>query len=87
MGTISFARAQTIVTARCVPCHSSHPAKVAAAPLGVMFDTAAQIHAQAAAIDRVAVKSTLMPLGNATGMTQDERGALGAWIRQGARIK
>jgi uncharacterized membrane protein len=86
-GTVSFARAQTIVTARCVPCHSSHPTKVAAAPLGIMFDTPAQIHAQAAAIERVAVQSTLMPLGNATGMTQDERATLGAWIRQGGKIK
>jgi uncharacterized membrane protein len=33
------------------------------------------------------VESTTMPLGNATGMTQDERDLLGAWIRQGARIK
>jgi uncharacterized membrane protein len=52
-----------------------------------MFDTAQQIHAQASAIERVAVQSTTMPLGNATGMTQAERALLGAWIRQGARIK
>jgi uncharacterized membrane protein len=70
-----------------VPCHSSHPTKVAAAPLGIIFDTPQQIHAQASSIERVAVASTLMPLGNATGMTQDERAALGAWIRQGAKIK
>jgi uncharacterized membrane protein len=85
--TVSFARARTIVRERCVPCHSSHPTKVAAAPLGIMFDTAQQIHAQASAIERVAVQSTTMPLGNATGMTQAERALLGAWIRQGARIK
>jgi uncharacterized membrane protein len=60
---------------------------VAAAPLGIKFDTAAEIHAQASAIERVAVESTTMPLGNATGMTQEERDLLGAWIRQGARIK
>jgi uncharacterized membrane protein len=84
---VSFARARAIVTARCVPCHSSHPTKVAAAPLGITFDTAEQMHAQASAIKQVAVDSTLMPLGNATGMTQDERAALGAWIREGAKIK
>ena len=27
-----------------------------------------------------------MPLGNVTHMTQAERDALGAWIRQGAKI-
>jgi uncharacterized membrane protein len=84
---VSFAKARAIVAARCVPCHSSHPTKVAAAPLGITFDTAQQIHAQASAIQRVAVDSTLMPLGNATGMTPQERAELGAWIREGATIK
>jgi uncharacterized membrane protein len=86
-GSVSFARAEAIVEQRCVPCHSAHPTRVAAAPLGIELDTAAQIHAQAEAIKRVAVDSQLMPLGNATGMTQAERDELGAWIRAGARIK
>jgi uncharacterized membrane protein len=86
-GAVSFARAQAIVQERCVPCHSSHPTRLAAAPLGITFDTAEQIHAQAAAIERVAVSSTIMPLGNATGMTEAERALLGAWIEQGAKIK
>ena len=46
-----------------------------------------QIRTQAALIGRVAVSSKAMPLGNATGMTQAERDELGAWIRQGAKIK
>ena len=85
--SVSFAQAHAIVEQRCVPCHSAHPTRVAAAPLGIELDTAAQIHAQAAAIRRVAVDSQLMPLGNATGMTQAERDELGAWIRAGASIK
>jgi uncharacterized membrane protein len=85
--SVSLSRAHAIVQERCVPCHSSHPTKVAAAPLGIKLDTAAEIHSQPPAIQRVAVESTTMPLGNATGMTQDERDLLGAWIRQGARIK
>jgi uncharacterized membrane protein len=85
--SVSFSRARAIVQERCVPCHSSTPTKVAAAPLGITFDTAEQIRAQADAIERVAVESTIMPLGNATGMTQAERDLLGAWIRQRARIK
>jgi uncharacterized membrane protein len=87
VGTVSFARAQAIVEARCVPCHSSHPTKVDSAPLGIAFDTPGQIRAQAALIEQVAVSSKAMPLGNATGMTQAERDELGAWIRQGAKIK
>ena len=84
---VPFARAQAIVQARCVPCHSAQPTKVDAAPLGIVFDTPEQIEAQASLIERVAVSSKTMPLGNATGMTQAERDELGAWIRQGAKIK
>jgi len=84
---VPFARAQAIVQERCVPCHSAHPTKVDAAPLGIELDTPAEIHARASDIRRVAVDSQVMPLGNATGMTTAERAALGAWIRAGAKIK
>ena len=86
-GAVQFTRAQAIVEQRCVPCHSAHPTKVSAAPKGIVFDTPAQISAQAALIEQVAVTTKTMPIGNATGMTQAERDLLGAWIRQGAKIK
>jgi uncharacterized membrane protein len=86
-GSVSAAQAEAIVQQRCVPCHSAHPTRVAAAPQGIELDTGAQIHVQASAIERVAVDSQLMPLGNATGMTPAERAELGAWIRAGAAIK
>jgi len=84
---VPVSRAQAIVQQRCVPCHSEHPTEVGSAPLGIELDTAEQLRARAAAIERVAVKSKVMPLGNATGMTQAERDDLGSWIRQGASIK
>ena len=84
---VPFARAQAIVQERCVPCHSAHPTKVDAAPLGIELDTGAEMHAQAADIQRVAVASQVMPLGNTTGMTTAERAALGEWISAGAKIK
>jgi uncharacterized membrane protein len=87
VANVPFARAQAIVRQRCVPCHSSHPTKVDSAPLGITFDTPQQIRAQATLIERVAVRTTTMPLGNATGMTTAERDLLGAWIRQGAKIE
>ena len=37
-------------------------------------------------IKAVAVDSTAMPLGNATGMTPEERTILGRWIAEGAPI-
>ena len=84
---VPFTRAQAIVQARCVPCHSAHPTKVDSAPKGIVFDTPAQIHAQASLIEQVAVRTKTMPLGNRTGMTQAERDALGAWIEQGAKTR
>jgi uncharacterized membrane protein len=84
---VPFTRAEAIVQERCVPCHSAHPTKVAVAPLGLVFDTAEQIHAQASLIEQVAVRTKVMPLGNQTGMTQAERDTLGAWIEQGAKTR
>jgi uncharacterized membrane protein len=86
-GEVSFAQANAIVQRRCVPCHSQQPTLVAAAPLGIRFDTPQEIQDAASMIEQVAVESQTMPLGNATGMTADERAQLGAWIRAGAAIK
>ena len=84
---VPFTRAQAIVRARCVPCHSAHPTKVDVAPMGLVFDTPKEIHAQASLIEQVAVTTKVMPLGNETGMTQAERDTLGAWIKQGAKTR
>lgn len=50
-----------------------------------MFDTAQQIQQMAPRIQAQAVVSQIMPLGNITQMTQQERDLIGAWIDQGAR--
>jgi uncharacterized membrane protein len=83
---VPFAQAQAIVEQRCVPCHSANPTNetFSTAPKGIRFDTPDEIAAQAEAIERQAVDSTAMPLGNVTGMTDAERELLGAWIAQGA---
>ncbi|MNR68885.1 hypothetical protein D3C85_1937400 [compost metagenome] len=49
-----------------------------------MLDTPQQIQQQAARIQAQAVASQIMPLGNITQMTQQERDLIGAWIVQGA---
>jgi uncharacterized membrane protein len=84
---VGFADAAAIVERRCASCHSSEPTQegFTAPPAGVRFDSAEQIVAQADAIRRQAVDSRAMPLGNVTGMTDEERELLGAWIEQGAR--
>jgi uncharacterized membrane protein len=83
--TVTFAQVQPIVEQRCVPCHSTHPTLASAPPKGIVLETAAQIHAQAALIKTVAVDSKVMPLGNVTKMTDAERKLLGLWIGQGAK--
>jgi uncharacterized membrane protein len=85
---VPFARVQQVVAERCQPCHSLHPTYpgTKAAPTGIVFDTPEQIRARAALIQQLAVSSTVMPIGNATEMTQAERNLLGQWIGQGANI-
>jgi uncharacterized membrane protein len=73
--TVSFEQAQVVIRARCVPCHSG-----ASAPLGIRLETRAEIDARADDIERQAVQTRAMPPGNATGITEDERALLGAWI-------
>jgi uncharacterized membrane protein len=74
---VSFAQAETVIQARCVPCHSG-----VSAPLGIRFETRAEIEARADDIERQAVQTRAMPPGNATGITDDERALLGEWIAQ-----
>jgi uncharacterized membrane protein len=79
---VSFGEIAPIVEQRCASCHSG-----ASAPAGVRLETREQVAAQAAAIEQVAVLTRVMPLGNATGMTDAERELLGRWIRQGANTE
>jgi uncharacterized membrane protein len=80
---VPFARANAVIRARCVPCHSANPTApgVSTAPKGVRLDTRAEIEAQASAILEQAVVLKAMPLGNSTHMTQAERDLLARWLR------
>jgi uncharacterized membrane protein len=73
--TVTFAQIAPVVEQRCASCHSG-----ASAPLGVRLETQAEIEARADDIERQAVVTEAMPPGNATGMTDEERELLGAWI-------
>ena len=79
---VSAEEAQAIVQQRCVPCHSQTPTREGfeSPPGGVELATLEQIESQADAIKAQSVDSKAMPLGNVTGMTNEERQALGSWI-------
>jgi uncharacterized membrane protein len=81
-GPVDAEAADAIVQQRCVPCHSQNPTQEGfdAAPAGVVLDTREQIVDQADAVDEQAVRTKAMPLGNVTGMTDQERETLGAWL-------
>jgi uncharacterized membrane protein len=84
--SVSFAQVYAVIARRCVPCHSATPTQAgfSAAPNGVTFDAPDQITGRAAQMYQRGVLAKDMPLGNLTGMTQDERALLGAWFEQGA---
>jgi uncharacterized membrane protein len=81
-----FGRVQSIVASRCASCHAERPSQpgFATAPKGLMLDTPERIVAAAPQIREQSVATRAMPIGNLTGMTDDERAALGAWIAAGA---
>ncbi len=75
----SFAEVQTIITQRCVMCHNADLAQK-----GVQLHTQALIAQNAPLIYQQAVLQKLMPLNNATGITEAERALLGRWFEIGA---
>jgi uncharacterized membrane protein len=86
---VSFAEAREVIERRCSPCHSATPTQVGfqVAPQGVMFDQPGDIVTRAARINSQTVATDVMPPGNLTGMTEEERDLLGAWFYQGAKAE
>ncbi|MEE3505210.1 MULTISPECIES: urate hydroxylase PuuD [unclassified Pseudomonas] len=84
---IDFNKVHSVIQERCAVCHSAKPTSplFSTAPAGVMFDTPQQIQQLAPRIQAQAVISQIMPLGNITQMTQQERDLIGAWIDKGAQ--
>ena len=66
---------------RCMGCHAATPtlAGFTAPPLGVMLENEAQAIAQADRIYQTTVATRTMPLGNLTGMSEDERKRVSDW--------
>jgi uncharacterized membrane protein len=70
-----------IVTVRCMMCHAPEPMEeIGEAPKGVLLDTPEHIARFAPAIRMQAVLTHAMPPNNFTGMTDEERAALGRWL-------
>jgi uncharacterized membrane protein len=70
----------TLLTKHCSACHAARPTMMPSAPKGVAFDTDAQIEAHALTIHQQVVVTRVMPPGNLTGMTDEERAAIARWF-------
>ena len=70
-----------ITDAHCVSCHARQPTHPAfkAAPKNMVLETIDDLRRYADLVDLHTVRTRTMPLGNLTGMTDEERVRLGAW--------
>lgn len=83
---VDFSEVKRIIDARCVSCHAERPSSpgVAQAPKGVKLDMAERIRVQARQIHQQAVLTRVMPPGNLTRLTAEERALIDRWYRAGA---
>ncbi len=75
----SFAQVQAVVAQRCQLCHNA-----TLQSKGVRLDSADEIANHAQQLYQQAVVLKLMPMNNATQITDDERALLGRWYEAGA---
>ena len=85
ISSVSFADVTAVVQQRCANCHAVKPSYpgFASAPMGIRLDNDEQIRANAASIYQQSVVTKAMPIGNLTGMTNEERALIGQWVAQG----
>ena len=78
---VAFADVRAVVQHRCTSCHASVPTHPAfpAAPGGVVLETDAQIVAEATRIHQQTVVTRVMPIGNLTGISEEERSVIDRW--------
>ncbi|MGY8524976.1 urate hydroxylase PuuD [Paracidovorax citrulli] len=81
---VSFAKVQQIMNERCVQCHAEAPKMMPTAAKGIKLDTPQEIKMHAQLIYQQAVQQKVMPLGNVTQITDEERALLGQWFEAGA---
>jgi len=79
---VAFAQVQAVLAQRCVSCHGEQVQMK-----NVRLDSPEAVERHAQAVYQQAVVSKLMPMNNATGITEEERALIGQWFQQGAPVK
>jgi uncharacterized membrane protein len=86
-GEVTFARVRGIIGQRCVTCHSPAPTfpGITSPQAGVLLHTPENILVNAQRLYQQVVVTRIMPLGNATHITEEERAVIAAWVKSGAK--
>jgi len=87
-GPAGIEQVRAIIGQRCITCHAAVPTfpGVAQSPAGVQLESPVLIAQHAQRIYQQVVATRIMPLGNVTEMTDQERAVIAAWISDGAKI-
>lgn len=80
-GVTSDQQIMTIVNQRCTTCHATKPTQpgFASAPNGLLLETMEQVEFHLEKVYQTTVVTKIMPLGNLTGMQQQERQQIASW--------
>jgi uncharacterized membrane protein len=77
----SYAQVQKVFEQRCYLCHGPQVQMK-----NVRLDSPQAVKQHAQSVYQMAVVTKLMPMNNATGITEAERALIGQWYREGAKI-
>ncbi|GKS90258.1 urate hydroxylase PuuD [Acidovorax sp. SUPP2539] len=80
-GTIGYEKLQPVLAQRCFLCHGEQVQMK-----NLRLDSAPSVKQHAQAIYQQAVVQKLMPMNNATGMTDEERDVVRRWFEGGAPV-
>lgn len=88
-GEVTFNRVRAIVGQHCVSCHSPAPTfpGITVPQAGVLLHTPADLVQNAQRVYQQVIVTRIMPLGNTTAMTDQERAVIAAWIKAGATME
>jgi uncharacterized membrane protein len=79
--TVSYAQLKPIIEQRCVMCHGE-----ALQSKNVRLDSPEAVKQHAQTVYQQVVVTKLMPMNNATGLTDEERALFAQWFKGGAKV-
>jgi len=78
---VTYAQLQKVLEQRCYACHGAQLQMK-----NVRLDSPDGVKQHAQSVYQMAVVTRLMPMNNATGITEPERALIGQWFREGAKV-